>query len=90
MQEITIYESDFPDALSVHDYLAERLAFPAYYGRNLSALADCLEDIDRPTRIIVERVDDGLWDERPWFGRICRVLQRVGLESDRLEVVFRR
>ena len=90
MQEITIYESDFPDALSVHDYLAERLTFPAYYGRNLSALADCLEDIDRPTRIIVERVDDDLWDERPWFGRICRVLQRVGLESDRLEVVFRR
>jgi RNAse (barnase) inhibitor barstar len=90
MQEITIYESDFPDALAVHDYLAEKLSFPTYYGRNLSALADCLEDVDQPTRIVVERVDDDLWDERPWFGRICRVLQRVGLESDALEVVFRR
>lgn len=90
MREITIYESDFPDARSVHDHLAEKLSFPAYYGHNLSALADCLEDVDRPTRIVVERVDDDLWDERPWFGRICRVLQRVGLESDRLEVIFRR
>jgi hypothetical protein len=58
--------------------------------RYVIALADCLEDVDHPTRIVVERVDDDLWDERPWFGRICRVLQRVGLESDALEVVFRR
>lgn len=33
------------DRASAHDYLAERLQFPAYYGRNLDALYDCLHEI---------------------------------------------
>lgn len=90
MRTVTLFETDFPDAASVHEFLARELEFPDYYGSNLSALADCLEDIDRPTRIVVERVDDELWDERPWFGRICEVLVREGLASEELEVSLRR
>ena len=90
MRTVTLYETDFPDAASVHEFLARELAFPDYYGANLAALADCLADIDTPTRIVVERVDDELWDERPWFGRICKVLAREGLASEELEVSFRR
>lgn len=29
-----------------HDYLAEALDFPEYYGKNLDALYDCLTQID--------------------------------------------
>lgn len=29
-----------------HDYLAEALNFPDYYGKNLDALYDCLTEID--------------------------------------------
>lgn len=32
MRELRLYETDFPDARSVHDYLAEHLGFPSYYG----------------------------------------------------------
>ena len=40
-----------PDA--VYDYLAAELRFPAYFGRNLDALHDCLTDIGAPTRLIL-------------------------------------
>ena len=34
-----------------HAYLAEKLSFPSYYGKNLDALYDCLTDISEPTAV---------------------------------------
>ena len=48
------------DALT-HDALAEAFGFPAYYGRNLDALHDCLGDIGEDTAVIV--TDMGSADE---------------------------
>ncbi len=31
---------------TAHEYLQEKLEFPAYYGRNLDALHDCLTELD--------------------------------------------
>ncbi len=90
MRELRLYETDFPDARSVHDYLAEHLGFPSYYGANLAALQDCLEDLEDPVSIVVERVDEDHWDERPWFGRICDVLIRAAREGDVLHLSIRR
>ena len=38
---------------AVYDYLQKELSFPAYFGRNLDALHDCLTDISSPTRLIL-------------------------------------
>ena len=38
---------------AVDDYLTRELAFPAYFGRNLDALHDCLTDVSTPTRLIL-------------------------------------
>lgn len=35
-----------------HDYLAEALDFPDYYGKNLDALYDCLCEIEADIEII--------------------------------------
>ncbi len=56
MRKITL---DFGDAASVaalsrreiHEYIAEKMAFPDYYGHNLDALYDCLTDITEPTAV---------------------------------------
>ena len=40
-----------------HRYLQETFGFPAYYGKNLDALYDCLTDLP-PTEIYLENVED--------------------------------
>lgn len=35
----------------IHEYIAEKMAFPEYYGHNLDALYDCLTDITEPTAV---------------------------------------
>lgn len=36
---------------AVHEYIAGKMGFPHYYGRNLDALFDCLTDISEPTAV---------------------------------------
>ena len=37
----------------VHRVLARHLAFPAWYGRNLDALYDCLTDLHEDTELVL-------------------------------------
>ena len=40
-------------AEAVYDHLQKELSVPAYFGRNLDALHDCLTDISSPTRLLL-------------------------------------
>ncbi len=51
MKKVTIELSGFADRYELHDYLAEKMGFPDYYGHNLDALYDCLTDISVPTAV---------------------------------------
>lgn len=42
----------------LHDTLAQQLALPAYYGRNLDALFDCLTDVCDPCEIVVRNAEE--------------------------------
>ncbi|MCM3747246.1 barstar family protein [Paenibacillus pasadenensis] len=48
MREILLDGSKLDSAEAIHNLLAKELAFPDYYGRNLDALWDCLEDCWNP------------------------------------------
>lgn len=41
------------DRSAAHSHLAEKLALPAYYGRNLDALYDLLTELEKDTQIIL-------------------------------------
>ena len=69
------------DALT-HDALAEAFGFPAYYGRNLDALNDCLGDIGEDTAVIV--TDMGSADENS--RRILTVLWDRARENPHLSL----
>ncbi len=70
-------------APELHDALATALGFPAWYGRNLDALHDCLSDL--PDGVVL------LWDA---WGGLARAEPRVfavavDLLGERLSVLLR-
>ena len=51
MKKVTINTNQLQTMEQIHEYLAEKLNFPDYYGKNLDALYDCLTDINEETEI---------------------------------------
>ena len=68
----------------LHIYLAKKLAFPAYYGKNLDALHDCLCERSTPLHITVtytDRLKEHLGD----YGEtLLQMLQDVTEENERI------
>jgi len=73
---------------AAHDHLAEQLAFPDYYGRNLDALYDLLSERTGPTRLVVRHKETIL----SWLGdygaALCQTLVDADRVNPRLEVLF--
>ena len=49
--------NEMTDEKTAHEYIASVLGFPAYYGKNLDALFDCLGEMPGDTSVILENVD---------------------------------
>lgn len=62
-----------------HEYLAQCLGLPDYYGHNLDALHDCLSEIRESTRLVLYRIDK-ITDQ---LGNYGLLLLRVIRESSR-------
>lgn len=58
MKIIPLDASSFTDKKHSHEYLAGTLHFPAYYGRNLDALADMLSELPRDVGVIFHATAD--------------------------------
>ena len=74
---------------AAHEYLRDALGFPAYYGKNLDALFDCLTELHDCT--VVLRGKDSLARSGGYGARILRVFEDAArtnpfltLESDEL------
>ena len=69
----------------VQTYLQEQMGFPAYYGKNLDALYDCLTEY--PEDVAVRLTD--MWQERPvdeYIRRVFRVFCDAAEENGHLAV----
>ena len=84
MEEIIIACERIDSPRAFHRLLAEKLAFPEWYGGNLDALCDCLTSISQPT--CLRLVDFGRLGT---FSRgFRRVLEDAAEDNPNLRVVF--
>lgn len=87
MQRVYVKVCEFDTIEEIHEYLAEKLEFPEYYGGNLSALYDVLTDLSED--VVIEMDLDGVMDEELLEGaeRMVEVMQEAAEENECLEVV---
>ena len=80
MQEVLIRGIDFESTDEIHEYIAEELMFPSYYGRNLDALYDVLTGLPhRGTRfVLVMPTEDSPSEVRIYAEKILSVFQEAG------------
>jgi ribonuclease inhibitor len=57
MKRIKLDGKKMTDRKTAHEYIASKLSFPDYYGKNLDALADCLSEIGEDTQIKLINAD---------------------------------
>ena len=68
---------------AAHDYLAEKLALPEYYGRNLDALYDCLSGVKGEIVFLhADEIDSG------YAKKILRVFEDAKEQYHGLEIKY--
>ena len=74
-KRITLTGNKMTSKEVLHSYLAKKLEFPAYYGKNLYALHDCLCERSTPLHITVtfaERLKEHLGDYSEAFLQVLK------------------
>ncbi len=71
-----------------HNYLAQRLCFPNYYGKNLDALHDCLLDISEQTNIVFYNTEALNLALELYASIMIQVFMNASQENDFIEVFF--
>ena len=70
----------------LHDTLSTALRLPAWYGRNLDALYDCLTDVQEET-VVVLRDRAALEEHLGGYGRrFMRLLEEVSRENPHIRL----
>ncbi|MDO4805817.1 MAG: barstar family protein [Coriobacteriales bacterium] len=86
LRKVVLKEKSFESPAELHALLAQELGFPDYYGANLDAFEDCLEDVYVPTRIIIKRCKG---HRKEWFDGFEDVVRDVARRSDFVYCVIR-
>ena len=73
---------------ALHAFLQQALCLPAYYGRNLDALYDCLTDLYEPTELRVRHVE--LLKHRLGYyaNSLLIVLRRAAQENEAVSLIL--
>ena len=73
---------------AMYTYLARKLKFPSYYGKNLDALHDCLGEISHPLHITVT-FTDRLTEELGDYGKtFLEVLKDATEENKNIRITM--
>ena len=77
------------DRPAAHSHLAERLALPTYYGRNLDALYDVLSEISEDTELVLQDPNAVAQNLGKYGEALLSVMQEAAEENPHLTITLR-
>ena len=87
MKTVVLDGNTLTSIKEVHELFARELGFPAYYGRTLDALNDCLTDCAEPVQVVL-RAEARMADALGGRGRaLLRLLAHAEQEFPQISVV---
>ena len=86
--EIILDGAQMTDRASLHDLLADKFAFPDYYGRNLDALYDMLSAYPVEVFVTVTHADRLLENLGRYGSAFLQTLQDVSQANPKIEISF--
>lgn len=89
MQVQILYGSSITSKEQLHQLLAERFAFPPYYGKNLDALHDCLCELSQPVQLIISEKEALCKQLGDYGSRFLLVLEDSADENELLQIEYR-
>lgn len=71
------------------DYMQKAFSLPEYFGRNLDALNDCLEDVDEEYYIVLDRECIRKICSDPYAYKVLLAMGRAAENNPFLHILFR-
>lgn len=75
------------DKAALHDYLAQVLELPAYYGKNLDALYDCLTEISQPLTLVLPAAALKADYLNGYGAQLAETMQDAASENENLKII---
>lgn len=88
MKEVHLYGKAMETRAAAHDQLMEKLELPAYYGRNLDALWDCLTERSEPLRIVFHDPEAAIGHLGAYGKALIDLLEEASRENTCLKLVL--
>lgn len=88
MKTVVIDGRRMKDRAGAHAYLAKKLAAPAWYGNNLDALRDILNERAEPTRLVIRYVASVQRNLGDYGETMLRVFRDAAAENERITLAF--
>lgn len=73
----------------MYNHLARVFSLPSYFGNNLDALWDLLNETDEPTEIVFLNVNLALEQLGSYGESFIRLLEKLGIENEYYTIFFR-
>jgi ribonuclease inhibitor len=70
-------------------YMKQAFSLPEYFGKNLDALKDCLEEVDEETDVVLDRECITIMCGNPYAYKVLLVLGRAAENNPNLNILFR-
>ena len=74
------------DRTTLHDLFSRELSFPAWYGRNLDALYDCLTDLSEDVELHLQNWES--WEDARYARNLLRLFYRAAEENPHLHITM--